>query len=124
MALGKVFRKLAVYVGIAIVVLVLFTVITITTKGAKVPSRWLALAIYTVGLFWAIIRQSREYWRRPNFWLAIAGLLALHVLAFVAILQTYPEWRGIWFVPVVIVEGGLFGVILSWFLGRTKSGVA
>jgi len=68
----------------------------------------------------ATISQSRAYWHRPGFWLAIAGLLALHLLAFISILRVYPQWREIWFVPVMIVEGGLFGAILYLLFGERK----
>jgi hypothetical protein len=68
-----------------------------------------------------MIGRSRERWNRPAFWLAILGLLAVHLLAFVAILRSYPEWRMIWFMPIVIVEAGLFSIILDMLLGnRTK----
>ena len=41
----------------------------------------------------------------------------VHSLAFIAALRAYPEWRMIWFMPVVIVEGGLFGAILYLLFG-------
>jgi|SRR5215469_3542237 len=48
------------------------------------------------------------------------SLLVVHSLAFVAILRTYPHWRVIWFMPVVIVEGGLFGAILYLLFGGSR----
>ena len=68
------------------------------------------------------IRQSRAYWRRLGFWLAIAGLLVVHLLAFISVLRVYPQWREIWFVPVMIVEAGLFGAILYLLFGERKHG--
>ena len=117
---GKIVQRFFVYVGIALAVLVLFGVAIVLSKGAKISGDWIALAVYTVGLFWVTIRQSRRYWRRPGFWLAIAGLLVVHLLAFVAILRAYPQFRGIWFWPIVIVEGGLFGAILYLLFGERK----
>jgi apolipoprotein N-acyltransferase len=67
------------------------------------------LAVYTSGLFWVTISISRKYWHSPSFCLVIAGLLLVRLVAFVAILRSYHQWRMIWFMPVVIVEGGLFG---------------
>jgi hypothetical protein len=52
-----------------------------------------------------------------TFWLAAAGLFIVHFLVFVAILRCYPQWRMIWFMPIVIVEAGLFSVILNLLLG-------
>jgi len=53
-----------------------------------------------------------------DVWLAVAGLLAVHLLAFVAILRSYPQWRMIWFMPVVVLEAGLFSVIVNMLLGN------
>jgi len=83
----------------------------------RVPGAWMALAVFTCGLFWVIVRQSRVYWRRLGFWFAIAGLLIVHSLAFVAILRAYPQWREIWFWPIMVVEAGLFGAILYLLFG-------
>jgi hypothetical protein len=117
---GKIVQRFFVYVGIALAVLVVFGVAIVLSKGAKISGDWIALAVYTAGLFWVTIRQSRRYWRRPGFWLEIAGLLVVHLLAFVAILRAYPQFRGIWFWPIVIVEGGLFGAILYLLFGERK----
>lgn len=81
--------------------------------GITVPARWFALALYTAVLLWALIGTSKEYWYRPSFWLTIAGLLALHLLGFGVVLRRYPQWRPIWYIPVVIVEAALFGSILA-----------
>lgn len=120
MILGKAIQRLALYIGIALAVLALFAVVIVITRGARVPSQWLALAVFTAGLFWATIRQSREYWAHPTFWISMAGLLVVHVSAFVAILEAYPQWHAIWFVPVVVIEGGLFGAILYLLFGRER----
>lgn len=117
---GKIVQRFFVYIGIALVVLVVFGVAIVLSKGAKISGDWIALAVYTAGLFWVTIRQSKRYWHRPGFWLAIAGLLVVHSLAFVVILRAYPQFRGIWFWPIVIVEGGLFGAILYLLFGERK----
>jgi hypothetical protein len=117
---GKIVRRFLLYVGIALVVLVVTAVAIVLSKGAKVSGGWIALAVYTAGLFLVTIKQSKTFWGRPSFWAAIAGLLVVHLLAFVAVLRAYPEWRGIWFWPVVIVEGGLFGAILYVLFGDRK----
>ena len=107
--------------GIALAVLVVFalvfTTVVYTGHAGRISGRWIALVVYTSGLFWVTVRQSREYWRSPNFWLAIVGMLVIHLLAFVAILRASPQWQGIWFMPIVIVEGGLFGAILYLLFG-------
>jgi len=121
-AIGKIARRSLLYIGLALAALAvigLLVAISVHT-GTAFTGGWIGLVVYTSGLFWVTIRQSRDYWRRPGFWLALAGLLVVHLLAFVAILRTYPQWRMIWFIPVVIVEGGLFGAILYLLFGSRK----
>lgn len=118
LAFGKLVQKLFLYVGIALVALVIFAVAIVLSKGAKVSGDWIALAVYTAGLFWITIRQSRRYWRHSSFWLTITGLLIIHLLAFVVILRAYPQWRGIWFWPIMLLEAGLFGSIFYLLFGR------
>jgi len=122
LTLGKIVQRFFLYVGIALVILAVFAAAIILSKGAvgRVSGAWTALAVFTLGLFWVIVRQSRAYWRRLDFWLTIAGLLVVHLLMFVAVLRVYPRWREIWFVPVVIVEGGLFGAILYLLFGSRE----
>src|SRR5438045_1201339 len=120
MKLGKIVQRLFVYIGIALAVLAVFAAVIVLSKGAKLPSGWLALGVFTSCLFWITIRQSRAYWSLPSFWLATTGLLVVHLLLFIAILAAYPRWRGIWFLPVIIVEGGFFGAILYLLFGERK----
>jgi hypothetical protein len=75
--------------------------------------RWIFLAVYTGVLAWAAIAPFREIWNRAAFWLAVVGLLILHVLGFTFVLRAYADWRPIWFIPFVIIEAGLFGVFLT-----------
>jgi hypothetical protein len=119
LSFGKIFQRLLLYVGIALVVLAVFFAFIVLSKGAKIPWQWVALAMWTSVLFWVTIRQSRAYWRYGGFWLAIAGLLVVHSLFFIAILRVYPRWREIWYWPIVVVEGGCFGAILYILFGRT-----
>jgi hypothetical protein len=122
MTLGKIAQRFVLYVGIAVAVLGVFAAAIVLSKGAigHVSGAWVALVAFTSCLFWVVVRQSRAYWHRLGFWLAIAGLLVVHLVAFISVLRVYPQWRGIWFVPVVIVEGGLFGAILYLLFGERK----
>lgn len=121
-AIGRIARRSLLYIGLAVAALAvigLLVAISVQT-GTAFTGGWIGLVVYTSGLFWVTIRQSREHWRRPGFWMAIAGLLVIHLLAFVAILRAYPRWRMIWFMPVVIAEGGLFGAIVYLLFADRK----
>jgi hypothetical protein len=122
LTLGKIIQRFLLYVGIALAVLAVFAAVIVFTKGGvgDVSGGWFGLVGYTGLLFWVTIRQTREHWQRLGYWLAIGGLLVVHSLAFVAILRAYPQWRMIWFLPVVIVEGGLFGAILYLLFADRK----
>src|SRR5271155_2263958 len=97
MTLGKVVQRLFLFVGIAVAVLAVFAASIVLSKGAigHVPGAWAALVVFTSCLLWVIVRQSRAYWHRRGFWLAIAGLLVIHLLAFISVLRVYPQWREI-----------------------------
>jgi hypothetical protein len=121
--LGKIVRRSLLYFGLAVAGIVgigLLVTFSIHT-GMALTGGSIGLVVYTSGLFWITISGSRERWNRPSFWLAAVGLLAVHLLAFAAILRSYPDWRMIWFIPIVIVEAGLFSIILNMLFGyRTK----
>lgn len=123
MTFGKIVRRFVLYVGIALAVLAVFAAAIVLSKGTvgRLSGAWMGLLVFTFGLFWVVVRQSRAYWQHLGFSLAIAGLLAVHLLAFISVLRVYPQWRGIWFVPAVIVEGGLFGAILYLLFGARKN---
>jgi len=120
---GKVFRRLALYIGLAfaaLTVFVLFFALSIHLEIAKeITGGWIGFFGFTGLLFWISIRQSRRCWRSWGFWFFMAGLLVMHSLAFVAVLRAYPQWRMVWFVPIIVVEAGLFAALReALFSGR------
>ena len=82
-------------------------VIASAKTGIVIPARWFGLAFWTGFLGWFICRHKRRYVQYGIFWVALAGLLAMHVAAFVVVLRSYPEWRSVWFMFVVIIEAPL-----------------
>jgi hypothetical protein len=115
---GRILRRLPLYFGLAfggLAVFTLFFALSIHFGIAdKITGRWIGFVVYTSGLFWITVRESRRRWSRWSFWFAIACLLTIHSLAFVAILRIYPEWRVIWFWPITVAEAGIFGGTLAW----------
>ncbi len=82
--------------------------------------RWWSLAGTTALIFWAVVKQFRHHWHRLSFWLKVAGLLAIHLLAYAVLLSRFPEWRLLWFVPLSVVEGGLLVLVLGRFVRHLR----
>jgi RsiW-degrading membrane proteinase PrsW (M82 family) len=108
------------YTAIALAAFVAIVLFVVLTHGAEVPFHWVFLGLFTSGLFWITVKQSREYWRHPGFWVVMGALLGLHLVIFVSILRVYPDWRPLWFVPTITIEAGLFGALLFLLFGRRK----
>ena len=119
----KMARRALLYVGLALSALAIIGLLVATSirTGTSFTGGWIGLIGYTSLLFWVAIGKSREHWHRPMFWLTILGLLGIHLLAFVAVLRSYPQWRMIWFLPIVGVEAGLFWIVLDALFGPPKN---
>jgi hypothetical protein len=79
-----------------------------------VPSgRWLAWAIQTSILLWAALQEHRRNWNERGYWLAIAGWLLIHTVAYAIVLEVIVDWRPVWFLPISIVEYLLVMAILD-----------
>jgi hypothetical protein len=119
---GWIVRRILFYFGLAFAALAVFALFFALTVYLGVTDKvrgwfngpWIGFVLYTVLLFWIIVRQSQRRWSHWSFWLVIACLLTIHSLAFVAILRIYPQWRVIWFWPTTVAEGGMFGATLAW----------
>ncbi len=66
--------------------------------------RWWGLAAMTAVLLWYAVRRYRRYWRRRSFWLTIACLTAVHLVAWSLLLAHVTVWGMAWFVPGVLAE--------------------
>lgn len=80
--------------------------------------RWWSLAGTTVIVFWVAVKQYRRHWHEISFWLKVAALLAVHVLAYTVVLLMLPDWRLLWFVPPSVVEAGLLVLVLNRLVPR------
>ena len=126
---GWVVRRILVYFGLAFAALAVFALFFALTVYLGVTDKvrgwfngpWIGFMLYTILLFWITVRQSRRRWNHWSFWLVIACLLTIHSLAFVAILRIYPQWRVIWFWPIIVAEGGIFGGTLAWLFPERRS---
>lgn len=80
---------------------------------------WL-VACLTALLFGGAIKEYRREWRRPQFWLCVAGLLSVHVGTWVTVLLRTPDFPFLGFVPFFVAEAA--GLV--WLLHRIGFHVA
>jgi hypothetical protein len=121
-------RRLLLYFGLAFAALIGFALFFALTVHFGITDKvngwfkggWIGFVLYTALLFWITVRESRRRWSHWSFWVAIACLLTIHCLAFVAILRIYPDWRMIWFWPITVVEAGIFGGTLAWLFPERR----
>lgn len=68
----------------------------------EVYIRWGGLAIDTAVLFGLFINCSRQFFRKLQFWVLTALLLAVHLTAFAIVLTHVEEWKLMWFTVIVL----------------------
>ena len=101
--------------GIAVGCLLIFALVSFISikTGIVVAWRWIALSYWTGFLVWLLCRLHKPNLKQVKFWLTLFCLLLIHVIAFAAVLQRYPEWRLIWYVPIVVIEALCMGLVLD-----------
>ncbi len=106
--------------GIAVGCLIIFALILFISikAGIAVEWRWIALSYWTGFLIWLVCKLNKANLRQVKFWVTLFGLLLVHVIAFVVVLQRYPEWRLIWYVPIVVIEAPCMGMVLDAIMGH------
>ena len=121
MTFGQIVRRILLYLGLAFASLAVLAMPFALNvhAGIVIPGQWIGLATFTVVLIVATIQSSKKYWRDVSYWFILAGLVCLHSLAFILILRNFPDFRMIWYVPIVVVEAGIFGGIYDLLLART-----
>ncbi len=82
--------------------------------------RWWVLAGTTAALPWLAAKQYRRHRRRLSFWLTLAGLLAIHVSVWSAVILTTESFALIWFAIALPFEG----VVVAWTLEKAGFGSA
>ena len=121
MTFGQIVRRSFFYLGIAIASLIIFSLVVVLGVRAhiSVPFQWVWLAIFTGGFTYAIVKSSRAYWTRVSFWMICAAALAVHLWGSIHLIGLYPEFKPVWYVPIVMTEAGIFGVLCELILGRS-----
>src|SRR6266550_8062448 len=110
MKFGKIVRRLFLYLGLAVASLVIFSLIFALSVRTQIsiPFSWIMLAIFTAVFAFTIVNSSREHWTRVSFWFTFGGALVAHLAVFIPLVRLYPEFKPFWYVPIVIVEAGIF----------------
>jgi hypothetical protein len=121
--LRSLLRESVKLIGIALGCLVAFSVIFFVSvkSGIVIPWRWTALSYWTGFLIWCVCVQFKQHLRQPKFWITFLGLLVIHVLGFIAVLQRSTEWHNTWFLAVVLVEVPCFAVALGVAVDMKRS---
>jgi hypothetical protein len=119
---GKIIKRLLLFLVLAFafvasLALVIFGKVQI---GLGIDRQWIALGIFTGVLLFGVVKSYRRYWGRVTFWFTCAGILVLHLAIFVPILRSYPEFPPFWYVPILIVEASVIGVVCGPMFDRPR----
>lgn len=112
----RVWRLMLIFLGMVLIALVVDLTIKVSVDtGADrwMPSgRWWSFAMITGAIFGVAARLSRNSWSQRSFWVTLAALLAIHLLAWTIPMLHTSKWGAGLFVPASMIEGGL----LFWLL--------
>jgi cation transport ATPase len=86
----------------------------------NISGGWIGLAVFTPTTFWIVARQYRNLWRRLSFWLTLVSILVIHLLGFTLVLRNFPEFRMLWYVPIMIVEVVLVALLIEEVVHRDE----
>jgi hypothetical protein len=77
--------------------------IVVAQKGVSHDAyiRWGGLALNTAILFGYFIADSRQFFRRWQFWALTAVLLSVHLAGFIVVLTHVAEWKLLWFLVII-----------------------
>ena len=112
----RVWRLMLMFFGIVLIALAVDLGVKVSVEtGAErwMPSsRWWSFAMITGAIFGVVARLCRPSWIQRSFWLTLASLLAIHLLAWTIPMLNTSEWGAGLFVLVSMIEGAL----LMWLL--------
>ncbi len=108
-------RDLAIETGIGLVVVAVVCLSALYIQpGHGIDVRWFGLLGTTYVTFAYPIRTYCHYWRKHFFWIAIGGLLIVHLSAYVIVLLRVERWGLSWFVVITVLEWQAIFPILGW----------
>lgn len=83
-------------------------------------TKWVGLTCFTVAVFGWTIKQYRPSRHDQVFWIALGGLLVVHLAVFSVILTRVIYWRLSWFAILCILELIPITAALDWTRDRFR----
>jgi hypothetical protein len=90
---------------VAVIIAILFLKIVFVVQdkwGHDAFIRWGGLVGFTLGIFGLFVGHSEQVLQEWRFWVLIAILLVVHLVAFAIVLSNVEEWKLTWFMGMVI----------------------
>jgi hypothetical protein len=95
-------RDFVLYIAIGLAFVGVLIVIAQNGVSQDVYIRWGGLALNTAILFGYFIADSRQFFRRWQFWALTAVLLSVHLAGFIVVLTHVAEWKLLWFMVMFL----------------------
>lgn len=114
----RIWRLMIMLLGMIIIALAVDLSIKLSVEtGADrwmLSSRWWIFAMLTGAIFGVVAKLYRPSWSQRSFWLTLAGLLAIHLLAWTIAMLNTSEWGTGLLVLATVTESGF----MMWLLIR------
>jgi len=94
-------RDFVLYIAIGLAFVGVLIVVAQMGVSQDVYIRWGGLALNTAILFGYFIADSRQFFRRWQFWALTAVLLSVHLAGFIVVLTHVAEWKLLWFMVIL-----------------------
>lgn len=107
-------KLLGIAVGCLVVLAIAFFLSVKT--GIVIPGRWIGFCFWTAILIWFLCQRFKRRPTTAKFWIGLLSLLLIHLMAFIVLLQRYPDWRAARFMLIFIIEAPCAALVLETFV--------
>lgn len=95
-------RDFVLYIAIGFAVVGVLIAVAQAGVSQEAYIRWGGLGFNTSILFGYFIVDSRQFFRRWQFWALTAVLLSVHLTGFIVVLAHVAEWKLLWFMVMFL----------------------
>ncbi len=95
-----------------------FVVIPGRFPSSDAFAKWSGLAMFTLGTFWWVIKESRPRWHNKAFWWTIVTVLFIHIAGFLVAFRYVEHWRTFHFFVICTIETPMIMTLLNWTFGK------